>query len=331
VHPPAAAAMASTTPKEDTALLKQAPAGKMERRSSVDQATYGLWGLWSGRTDVTPLTPTMRAAWLIEEAVRGLPVHKRPATTPVSMRQSYLVYMRMENLYQLTLIILLILTFLEAPLWCLGTGDTATAPFAYNSPSVTCPAPDGGFIYLSQLPYVPVGIGAIVELLCYTVWLIRAVLVYGTATQKTGGKTSTETRLWQIRLAATTIAIVDTIIYATIIAVPGTVPTMRLAPFMRFVHIGTLDAVWSMFALLPNVVPPFASIFVIYAGMWTMLAWVFCLLLDDATMPVARCAAGAEAGAAAAEVSQSLAGKGAGRLAGSLAQLSDLLLVQANH
>ena len=80
---------------------------------------------------------------------------------------------------------------------------------------------------------------------------------------------------------------------------PNQVPSMRIAPFCRLVHLATTDFVFNVLVLIPSVIPPFATIFVIYFGAYTLVAWVMCLLLDDMDVPLGRCEAQArtEAGA----------------------------------
>ena len=69
------------------------------------------------------------------------------------------------------------------------------------------------------------------------------------------------------------------------------VPSMRIAPFCRLVHLATMDFVFKVLVLIPPVIPPFATIFVIYVGAYTLVAWVMCLLLDDMDVPLGRCEA----------------------------------------
>ena len=100
-----------------------------------------------------------------------MPAHPT-AETLQSVRHSYLIYQEMNLLYNLTVGLLVLLTFCETPLWCLHTGTTASRPWLFLPAEVTCPAPDGGFIFLAQIPYVPVAWGCVMELLCYGVlWL----------------------------------------------------------------------------------------------------------------------------------------------------------------
>ena len=133
-----------------------------------------LCGLFGRRTDTgeKTMTPTMHAAWLVEDAVHGLPLLRHGPETLQSVRHSYLIYQEMNLLYNLTVGLLVLLTFCETPLWCLHTGTTASRPWLFLPAEVTCPAPDGGFIFLAQIPYVPVAWGCVIELLCYGVlWL----------------------------------------------------------------------------------------------------------------------------------------------------------------
>ena len=262
--------------------------------------TCGLWRVCFSHTlrrADTPMTPTMHAAWLVEDAMRGVPPERRRESTPQAVRLFYLLFLDIESTYNATLVALVLLTFCEPPMWCLGTGDTATRPWRYDPPEVTCPAPDGGFIYLSQIPYVPVGWGVVVELCCYGVWLIRSALMYEFNGKRATGK---GTRLWQLRLGSSVVAICDALVYLGIVFVPGTVPLFRLAPFARLVHIATVESVHKTLALISHVLRPFASIFTIYLGAWAFIAWVMCLLLEDMDDPLDRCAAQEAAAPAAA-------------------------------
>ena len=76
---------------------------------------------------------------------------------------------------------------------------------------------------------------------------------------------------------------------------------MRIAPFCRLVHLATMDFVFKVLVLIPPVIPPFATIFVIYVGAYTLVAWVMCLLLDDMDVPLGRCEAQARAEAGASD------------------------------
>ena len=285
-------------PSEATGLISNAATLKKPPSSSVgaavDSASGGLWSLWRMRHDNTPMTAAMQAAWLVEDAMRGVPPKERSVYMPVWQRAAYLIYQELDMVYNGTIVVLMVLTFLETPLWCLKTGGTAKEPFAYHDAHTTCPAPDGGFIYLGQTPYIPAGWGIVIELLCYAIWLLCSLLVWQYNDKKVTGK-SIEIRLWQVRLGATVVAIVDSIIFLSVIygtgGEVGNMPTFRLAPYLRFVHLVTLDSVFRMLVLIPPVIPPFASIFIIYLGMYVGVSWVFCLLLDDMDMPIGRCAA----------------------------------------
>ena len=89
-----------------------------------------LCGLFGRRTNTgeKTMTPTMHAAWLVEDAVHGLPLLRHGPETLQSVRHSYLIYQEMNLLYNLTVGLLVLLTFCETPLWCLHTGTTASRP-----------------------------------------------------------------------------------------------------------------------------------------------------------------------------------------------------------
>ena len=240
---------------------------------------------------------------------------------------------------------MLLLTFLETPIWCLTTGGSTTEPWTYYSPDVTCPAADGGFIYLSGLPYIPVGWGVVIgasyapppplprqPLACvqrtpaHTMCmgprchdrapvlrrLFRAIVrlpgwlpcttkhrnvgprppAYRYLTFNYNGRRATGpgTRLWQARLAATTVATVDAIVFLALV-LNDVVPVVRVAPFARIVHWITVGSVMTLLSIVPAVIAPVANVFLIYMGAWALFAWVMGMLLDDYDDPLPRCAA----------------------------------------
>lgn len=264
------------------------------------------------------MTPTMHAASLCVDAIRGVEPNPYPAETPQLVWHSYLVYEELTFLYNVCLGLLIVLTFVETPLWCIGTGDTASSPWTFRTGNETCPAPDGGFIYLSQIPYVPVATGVVIELLCYGVWLIRGLLNYQYNGKRMSGPGG---RLLQVRVVTCVAAIVDSIVYLILVCTPGMVPVVRIAPFCRLVHLALTDSVFKMLALIPPVMRPFCTIFVICipiassnpcsadkrqircslgpdvgadVGAYGLIAWVLVLMLDDMDMPIRRCAAQAK-------------------------------------
>jgi hypothetical protein len=253
--------------------------------------TCGLWQLFkhaSKRDDGAPLSAAGCAAWLVEDAMRGLPPTPRPPGTPGSLRQLYKINQDLELLYSLSLVVLLLLMFVEMPIWCLASGVTVTEPFTYQPPHVSCPAPDGGFIYLSELPYLPVGWGVVVELCCYTIWLIRLSLVF----KFEGGSDDWPgRRLFWVKGVATVVAVIDSVVFLAVVLAPGLVPQFRLAPAVRLVHLATYGSMMKLLRLIPRVLPPFSQVLLIYVSIWATMSFVMCLLLQGYDMPIPRCAA----------------------------------------
>ena len=151
-----------------------------------------MFGSKKKATEATPLAPAAataysaapsedamyKASWYIEDAMRGMPPTVRTTVTS-AQRAAYLTHERLQRWGAIPLIVLALLTFFERPLWCLsGLSKKSTLAadsyWKYYPSDQVCPAPDGGQIYLSGLPYLPIGWGVLIELLCYALLLLVA-------------------------------------------------------------------------------------------------------------------------------------------------------------
>ena len=111
--------MGSTTPPGETTPLTEAHGAPQKPNQSdptlpaVEPITWskrcdvvlqavmcGLFG--RAQTGVKIMTPTMHAAWLVEDAVHGLPLVLHGPGTLESVRHSYLIYQEMTLLYNMT-------------------------------------------------------------------------------------------------------------------------------------------------------------------------------------------------------------------------------------
>ena len=240
------------------------------------------------------MTPAEHAAWLVEDALRGLEPAQRASNTPMRVWRSYLMARMLSLPYRLVLFGLLLLTYCEVPLWCLRTGDSLTRLWTYAPPGEVCPAPDGSFIYLSTLPYVPIGWGVAIELVCYVlVWLLLRQMTLHDAQR---GEATIVSRL---RVLAVVVALLDTACFA-IHCFSGVVMEVRVAPYMRLLLLCTLPSVLEQIVLLPRVLRHYGRILLLLLGFILLTAWVLLLMLDDNTAVVPRCAAETAAAAAAA-------------------------------
>ena len=97
-----------------------------------------------------------KASWHVEDAARGLPAQDLSEVT-VQHRAQYLASECMRYPWRgLVVVGLMVLSYFELPLWCLGLRHGAYRyPWDFNK--ATCEAPDGGQIYLFGTPYLPVG------------------------------------------------------------------------------------------------------------------------------------------------------------------------------
>lgn len=124
------------------------------------------------RPGASPLTQIEQAAWHTENAMLGAFPDSEIAGLHLEHRLAYLKFQTSQNPErEIILAVLVFVTFMEVPLWCLLPSDAASY-FAY--PSSYCHAPDASQIYLSNLPYLPPGLSVPLELTCYA-FLLRLV------------------------------------------------------------------------------------------------------------------------------------------------------------
>ena len=85
-------------------IARQASFARLQRTREAaagwrDALLTGLsCGLWV-RDDGSTMSPTMHAAWFVEDALRGLPPTPKASTTPAAVRHSYSVHQDTETLY----------------------------------------------------------------------------------------------------------------------------------------------------------------------------------------------------------------------------------------
>ena len=174
----------------------------------------------------TSLSLTAQAAWHTENAMLGLPPSPSIAARTQSNRDDYLKFQTSQRPErEIALALLIILTFLEAPLWCTATA-TSSDPLSVLSVA-TCTLPNSPQIYLtSTLPHPPPLLTTILELSCYT-FLLHLVHLNIKASFSLSNFLAD--KLAAFRAIITLVAAIDSIVFMFNISTT----TVRVAPYVR--------------------------------------------------------------------------------------------------
>jgi len=113
-----------------------------------------------------------RAAWMLEDAIHGKMAEVYPAVA--SARETQLQLTQAEKEYTRALIAMTLLAILETPSWC----ETQHHFFDYLDPEIRCKVPgvEADALLLSNVPYIPPGIGLCIEL-CVLFFIFRKLLL----------------------------------------------------------------------------------------------------------------------------------------------------------
>ena len=174
-------------------------------------------------------------------------------------------------------------TIFERPLWCLsGTGEQpADSYYVWHKPNVDCQAPNGAYIYLSNFPYLPIGVGVLVELFCYGYLIFAAYLEHH---WRGGGPTFWRRFNSSVRLGLATVAAVDALVFFALRQ-----NSFRLAPYCRMVIITLIPWVQEAVRSCVDCVKSFVQVLALLVVGFIFLAWVFAQLLDDWTDEIPSC------------------------------------------
>lgn len=220
---------------------------------------------------LTPLDPFVRASWHIEDAAQNRPPNNYASAT-VLHREQYLLAERLRYPWRgLAILALIVLTYFELPLWCLGVNrDASTHPWSFEH--ARCTAIDHGHIYLFGTPFLPVGWSCIIEILIY-LFLLNA----GRVESSWRGRRSFIYSFRGVRFFVSFVALVDTIVFLAIRQ-----SSFRLAPYCRLFYLASLptlrEAVLSAFEILPA-----------YFGVVAILAMAYLLQVCVHATPAVLC------------------------------------------
>ena len=233
-------------------------------------------------TDVK-LDALARAAWNVEDAVRGFPPRDYKNAT-CAQRAAYLLTETLRYPWRGVMLgLLIVLTYLELPLWCLHKHAARSSPWSFSA--AQCTAPDGSQIYLSGLQYLPIGFSVLLEISIYSF-----LLVYEFFELRARGPK----RFWgtfrRVRAIATLVALLDAIVFGCVRQ-----STYRLAPYCRVLLLAMLPTVRPAVMSVIEMLPSFLGVLAILATCYGLQAWLLAMMLDDVQGQVPGCVARAEA------------------------------------
>lgn len=204
------------------------------------------------------LTRHQKAAWILDEIIRGIPVTSSTSLPATQYNRSvYLFFHNTEWLRQCAVILLVLLSFFDLPSWC--------------SAQHFCQAPDSSDLSLSGISYFQSTTSIIINFILLSILVSFAVLDY----KLTPMSLHTEAKRLNILLS---LLVID-FVY---VALCGGYPPVRIAPFIRAIlplfYWGSLkECTLSIFA----VTMPFLDV-VFFVILFTLLfGWVVTILYHD--------------------------------------------------
>ena len=227
------------------------------------------------------------AAWYVEDAMRGWPVVARAGAFYSQRRRE--MYVAFEQLHQWrgwVLGLLVVVTLAERPLWCGAASVVGRSGWAWVSGAEACPAADGGQIYLSGLPYLPLYLGAVLELLAYAYLLASSAL----EARWRGMRPALRSPIFSVRLALQCVAVVDTIAFVATKQSTGHMATVRLGPYVRLLLLLLTETCFTALKSISDVLGGFARVFLLLVATYVGFAFVMTMVLDDVDEKVPRCA-----------------------------------------
>ena len=195
------------------------------------------------------LSPLELAAWTVSSAMSTSPFPPPDATMYDLQKHRRTHYY--HSCVGFLLLVLNLITLFERPLWC---GDDSS-----------CSAPDGGQIYLSDIPYLSQTLSLVVETALYAavIWIEF-------------GSTS-PTWLFRFRVVLCTLGIADAAVYYPLRQL------YRLAPFIRLSLTATSNTLLPTLTETYSILSPFANVMLLYVSSYVLFAWMMNIVLGDAT------------------------------------------------
>jgi hypothetical protein len=234
----------------------------------------------------TNLTTIQAAAWHVENALLGLPPDSA-ISNPSGLcytqanRFAYLKFQTSQNPErEICLAVLVLVTALEAPLWCLRGSPSLSL---LSSPECTAPGHSSSQIYLSQLPYLPPLASVAVELICYA-FLLHLVSLNVKASFSISRFISRP--LPFSRACLTVLAVLDTLYFLVcLLWAPQQPPSFRLsfrlAPYIRVLLLSYTPAVYKIVTQCVSIIPSFLNVLSLLLLTVCFFGWIMAMFLDD--------------------------------------------------
>eukprot|EP00929_Paragymnodinium_shiwhaense_P112330 TRINITY_DN80589_c0_g1_i1.p1 TRINITY_DN80589_c0_g1~~TRINITY_DN80589_c0_g1_i1.p1 ORF type:complete len:772 (+),score=181.56 TRINITY_DN80589_c0_g1_i1:94-2409(+) len=215
-----------------------------------------------------------KAAWQLEDTQQDRLVNNYP--TDPEAREAYFECAQAEVQYRMSLILLLVLTIFETPTWC-NTGPT---PFwTYTEPLVQCKI-DGvnpSRVLLSNLPYMPLGWGVIMEI--YLIFVMARKLLLELRLQNEYfqplGIEYISRKVIVFGLLMVFIEFIDSAYFIVVR------PTFRFAFISRTGFLCLLPPVQKLAKMIVAVLDQFLSIATFFLGAALFFAWIVATIFND--------------------------------------------------
>eukprot|EP00913_Durusdinium_trenchii_P025063 g23527.t1 len=233
-----------------------------------------------------------KAAWQTENAMFHTEWEKYPEDCAAARRDHFRL-LRANKTYYKAIIALVVLTFCEVPPWCHQRSPNQDL-WRFVPPEEWCHVPDAGHPYLSNIWYIPPGIGLIIEMIIEIIILRKFLLNWQLERThfKPIGVQYHNSRLITAGLIFAVGSLLDTILF-TFTRMP-----MRFTWIFRTVGdgertAGVGDRVTGLLFILPGVqrvytlifnrrmIGEFASVAVFFVGTVMFFAWVTVTIFKD--------------------------------------------------
>ncbi|GMI17234.1 hypothetical protein TrLO_g3296 [Triparma laevis f. longispina] len=203
-------------------------------------------------------------------AFHGLPSPPNLSETTTANLNAYLKFSKSENPERYIIIaILILLTFLETPLWCTSTADGI---FSFLTEQHSCESPTESQIYLS-LPsssYLQYMYTIPVEVLCNLYLLYLSYLELLTLPSSSRFPPP---RLPFLRLLLPILSLFDTLILIIFL------PPFRISPYFRLILLALTPSILTNLKYCVHILPPFLNILTIFVAFYGFSAYLLLTFL----------------------------------------------------
>jgi hypothetical protein len=218
------------------------------------------------------------AAWQLEDAMKDRHVGYYPACTEA--RELHFQAAQAGGEHSRALLVLVLLTLFETPSWCDNTSDF----FIFQNPEIRCTVPgvNAEDLLLSTIPYIPPGLGVIIELAALF-FIARKLLFerklqtwYFDAIEKQHNveKQYHDVKLIDVGLFMVCLEVLDCLVFILFR------PHFRLAFVARTAFLCLIPPVMNLARCIFTIVGEVTTIAVFYLGTVLFFAWIATQVFD---------------------------------------------------